>query len=461
MAPDRHFLKVDGKNIVNGDGETVVLRGIGLGGWMNMENFITGYPCNEEAQRDIIREVLGEEKYEFFFDKFLEYFFTADDADHFASLGMNALRLPLNYRHFEDDMNPMVIKESGFKHLDRVIDLCAERNIYTILDLHALPGYQNQDWHSDNPTHKALFWKHRHFQDRVVNLWEAFAKRYKDNPRVAGYNPINEPADPTGRVIMPFYERLFKAIRDIDPDHIIFLEGNRYSLDFGMFGEPWPNVVYAAHDYPAPGRIDGEAYPGTTQGIYYDKDVIEKNLLATCSYMLERGTPVWVGEFNPGYLGIPEADEMRFQLLSDQLDIFNKHGFSWSAWTCKDIGYQGLVYAAPDSKWMDRIRPALEKKARLAVDSWTGKDTNIRHIIGPLEETFAKEFPDYNPFPFGVPYQIKRLVRNILLSEPLLAEFGECFRGITEKEIDELMQSFLFRNCVQRKKMAEILAAHA
>ena len=68
-------------------------------------------------------EVLGPEKYAFFFDKFLEYFFTEDDAKFFASLGLNCIRLPFNYRHFEDDMNPRVLKKEGFKHLDRVIDL--------------------------------------------------------------------------------------------------------------------------------------------------------------------------------------------------------------------------------------------------------------------------------------------------------------------------------------------------
>jgi hypothetical protein len=68
-------------------------------------------------------QVLGKEKQEFFFDKFLEYFFIEDDAKFFASLGLNCIRLPFNYRHFEDDINPRVLKESGFKHLDRVIDL--------------------------------------------------------------------------------------------------------------------------------------------------------------------------------------------------------------------------------------------------------------------------------------------------------------------------------------------------
>jgi endoglucanase len=137
------FLTVKDGRVVNGVGQPVILRGFGLGGWMNMENFITGYPANEEAQRKALRKVLGDELCELFFDRFLEFFFTEDDAQYVSSLGLNLVRLPLNYRHFEDDMNPFTLKEAGFKHLDRAIDACARHNIYTILDLHALAGYQN------------------------------------------------------------------------------------------------------------------------------------------------------------------------------------------------------------------------------------------------------------------------------------------------------------------------------
>jgi len=304
-----NVLTVQGTSIINAQGQPVVLRGFNIGGWMNMENFITGYPANEEAQRQAIRDVLGEETYAFFFDRFLEYFFGRDDAQYIASLGLNLLRLPINYRHFESDMEPFVIKEEGFKHLDRVINLCAEQQIYTIIDLHALPGYQNQDWHSDNPSHKAFFWQHKHFQDRVVHLWEAIATRYKDHPWVAGYNPINEPADPSEAQVEPFYRRLYQAIRAIDPNHILFLEGNRYSLDFHMFKEPLP-----------------------------------------------------------------------------------------------------------------------------------------------------REFLNYNPFPFGANWMIRRLVRYILLAEPLLEEYAALFKGMSKSEIDEMMQSFQFKQCVQHTELANILA---
>jgi endoglucanase len=442
---------------VNQAGEIVVLRGFGLGGWMNMENFITGYPANEEAMRDALYSVLGAERYDRFFDRFIEDFFGEDDAAFIRSLGLNLLRLPVNYRHFEDDIAPLVIRESGLRRLDRVIDICAAHGIYTIIDLHALPGFQNQHWHSDNPTHVALFWKHKNFQDRVTHLWEVLAERYRGNPWVAGYNLINEPADPTEQMLMPVYRRLYDAIRAVDSDHILFFEGNRYSLDFHMFGEPWPNVVYTTHDYALPGFVDGGPYPGISRGVFVDREVLERTFLERTKYMRDTGTPIWVGEFGPVYTGNAEKDAMRFRLLQDQLEIYRRHGASWAIWTYKDIGLQGVVHAKKESPWMTRVRPILEKKARLGVDAWGAQDTGVRDILKPIERTFAKEFPNYKPFPFGVKRHIDQLVRHVLLAEPLVEEFAELFRNVSVEEIDTLMRSFRFENCARRDRLAEIL----
>jgi len=455
------MLRVRGNQIVDGDGQAVILRGFGLGGWMNMENFITGYPANEEAQREAINRVLGAALYELFFDRFLECFFTEADARYVNSLGLNLVRLPINYRHFEDDMDPFVLKEEGFKHLDRVIDACAKHQVYTILDLHALPGYQNQHWHSDNPTHVALFWEHKHFQDRAVWLWERFAERYKANPWVAGYNVMNEPADPRATRIEPMYRRLAEAIRAIDPEHILFLEGNRYSNDFHMFGEPLPNVVYTNHDYALSGFIDAGPYPGASRGEYVDRDALERKFQQRSEYMLEYGIPIWVGEFGPVYKNEPASDAMRYQVLRDQLEIYRKYDASWAIWTYKDIGLQGVVYAAPDSPWMERVAPIVEKKKGLGVDAWGTTDAGVRHITGPLEELFRTEFPDYQPFPFGSHRHIAQLVRHMLLAEAMLDEWAERFRGVTADDIGRLMQSFLFENCRQRSELAQILASYA
>ena len=103
---DAGFLRTDGTRLVDGTGRAVQLRGVGLGGWMNMENFITGYPANESMMRSAVTEVLGREKAEVFFERLLEVFFTGADADLLASAGLNSVRLPVNYRHFEVAARP-------------------------------------------------------------------------------------------------------------------------------------------------------------------------------------------------------------------------------------------------------------------------------------------------------------------------------------------------------------------
>jgi aryl-phospho-beta-D-glucosidase BglC (GH1 family) len=458
---DDIFLQAKGANIVTRSGKNVLLKGVGLGGWMNMENFITGFPATESLQRRAILAVLGTEGYNRFFNRFLDVFFGEDDAAFLASLGMNCVRLPVNYRHFESDMKPFELIDDGFKILDRAIDRCANHKIYTVIDLHALPGYQNQHWHSDNPTHRAIFWDQKHFQDRVVHLWEALAGRYRDNPWVAGYNPINEPADPTGTVIYPFYQRLHNAIRSIDASHLLFLDGNRYSTEFDIFKEVWPNTIYTCHDYALPGFYEGGDYPGTSRGIFVDKNYLEKTFLERTEYMRQTNTPIWVGEFGPVYLGNSEKDNMRYNILIDQLNIFRKHNASWSIWTYKDIGLQGLVYVDPNSPYLQRLKALIAKKARLGVDAWGSAAKEMRLVIEPIEEAFRKEFPDYQPFPFGQQDFINTLTRNILFAEPLVEDFKKCFEGVSPSEAEDLASSFRHDACLKRHRLLDILRKDA
>jgi endoglucanase len=452
-------LRVDGDQLVQGDGTPVVLRGVGLGGWMNMENFITGYPAAEFLQRKALRSALGDEGYRRFFDRFLQVFFDEADASYLAALGLNCVRLPFSYRHFEDDERPFELKEEGFRQLGRVVDLCARHGLYTILDLHALPGCQNQSWHSDNPTHWSFFWTHRHFQDRAVHLWEALAERFRDNPWVAGYNLVNEPGDASDRAIGPFYERAHRAIRAVDPRHVLFLDGNRYARQFDMFADPLPNSVYSLHDYPLAGAYDGGDYPGQTRGIHVDRGAVEKQFLERSEYMRRTGTPILVGEFGPVYSGEPDRDEHRYRLLLDQLELYREHSASWCIWTYKDIGLQGLLYAPADSAYVRQIRPVLKKKARLGADQWGSVDTEVRHVLEPIERLFEAEFPDFDPYPSGQRQWIHTLVRHILLAEPLVGDFRACFEGLSPEQAEVLADSFRFHRCVRRDRLVEILQA--
>ena len=407
---------------------------------------------------------LGPERYSLFFKHFSDAFFSDDDAEYLASLGLNSVRIPFNYRHFEDDGDPFVLKAEGFRLLDRAVEICARNGLYAVLDLHAVPGAQNQHWHSDNPTHRALFWTHRQFQDRVVHLWEALAERYKDEAAVAGYNILNEPGEPSGKALKPFYDRVVAAVRAIDARHIIFLDGNRYATDFSAFEgfEVYPNTVYAAHDYKLPGFADGGPYPGVSRGVYVDRTQVEDSFLQRTEFMRKTGTPIWIAEFGPLFPPNLPTLEDRFQLLQDQLEIYNAHGASWSLWAYKDIGGQGLVSAAPDSPWLARLRPMIEKKARLGVDGWGSTDAGIRDVMAPIEALFLREYPNFNPYPFGKADWIATLVRSIMLAEPMLDDFEQLLSDVPDDAtVTALANSFKFSNCVRRVRLAELVGRAA
>jgi endoglucanase len=424
---------------------------------MNMEGFITGYPGNEEGWRAAMLRALGEDRYRYFFGRFLECFFEDADAAYIASLGLNCLRIPINYRHFEDDAEPFVLREEGFRHLDRVIDLCAEHGIFSVIDLHAVQGYQNGDWHSDNPGAVAFLWTQRQFQDRAAHLWQAIAERYRGNRWVAGYNLINEPNAPDREPYLAVHRKLHDAVRGSDPDHIIFVDADGYGSNLDRFDEVWPNTVYSIHDYAYCGFSFGGEYPGYTRGVWCDEAWAERHFLRKSRFTREHCAPLWVGEFGAVFSGDAARDANRCRIIADQIGIYDRHGAGWSLWTYKDIGKMGLVYLPPQSPYLQRLSDGLARKERLGVDAWTSTGGEIEDAKTPIAELIAREFPNRDALDFDPGWMVERMLQAIMLSRALLPEFTAAFRELTESQLDALLQCFRLENCVVREPLAGVL----
>ncbi|GAA4194668.1 hypothetical protein GCM10022288_30390 [Gryllotalpicola kribbensis] len=459
-----HFVRTEGARLLDGYGEPIRFTGVCVGGWLNMENFITGYAANETLMREKVAAVIGADRAARFFERLLTAFYGEADATFLGSLGMTLIRIPVNYHHFESDDRPLEILPTAFEHLDRAIEASGRHGVYSLIDLHALPGSQNHHWHSDNDTHQAQLWRHPHFQDRVVNIWKAIAEHYKGNTWVAGYNLMNEPADETRRVVGPLYRRLFDAVREIDPDHTVFLDGNTYSTEFDMFdpADPWPNTVYSVHDYVASGLGRGGDYPGETDGVYIDRDYARRKFLQRSAYARASGTPIMVGEFAPIYTGDEHVDAMRRRILADQLDLYREFDVSWTSWMYKDLGRQGLVSVAPESPYRQRFDAFVAKKNRLAADQW-GSDRlggeGVREVSEAVQALVAREFPNWNPYPWGRFDTVSTVLNNLLFAQPLAEEYAELFRGLSDDELDALADSFAFEQCVVRESLRDQLVA--
>lgn len=457
MAADFRLLHVDGPRIVNGRHEDLRLRGFCLGGWMNMENFIIGYPAHETGLRVAMARVLGEDKARFFFERFLSHFITQEDLAFIRQLGCNLVRIPLNYRHFETDERPFEYRSEGFALLDRVIGWARELDLYVILDLHAVQGWQNRGWHSDNGCRTAHFWGQKVFEDRAVALWEQLARRYRGQSTIAGYNLMNEPEADDVTWLNRFYRRATAAIRALDPDHILFLDGNRSSQQFDELEPPFDrNTVYSSHNYALP-ATELMAYPGEFKGVIYDRERLEREYDERTAYMMRQGVPNWVGEFG-AIFGGETSDASRLQVLVDQIDMIEARGHHWTIWTYKDIGKMGLVCVDPESEWMQRTRPVREAKRLLRCDYWIEKQPgSIDPLLPQIGAAARKAIPDLPLDAQQLAAELSGAVCEATLAQALLPAFAEQFRGMTEEDIDRMMQSFAFVNCVPRSELVRLL----
>lgn len=481
-------LRVHKNKIVTEAGDPIQLRGTCIGGWMNMEDFINGFTGTEKTLRLTLDEELGRSKSEFIFDRMQHYFFGEDDIEFIKSTGVNTVRLPLNYRHFEDDEEPFTYNEDGFKKLDKIINLCERYKLYVIFDLHAVQGYQNTHWHSDNAVRHSFFWHDKTYQDRFVALWEEFAKRYKGRKVVAGYNIMNEPCvnTPYGDYPHTFYgnykpdwdrmnriyRRTVEAIRKIDNDHIIFLEGDDYSRVFEGLEAPFAdNLVYSSHNYTAAGFGPGP-YPGIADantariesGSYWDKEKQEEVFYGHqgTKFAEKYNVPLWVGEFGSVYNGPKNEVSDRLAAMDDQITIFEEFGAHWTTWTYKDVGVMGLVTLDPESEYMQRISSIVRMKHELNTDDWMIwlPDSKARVIIGDLanymEKVIGSSTIDHS-------YNLAALSQTILtnytgtLIQPIYAEI---FKDASEEQIDHIMQSFAFKNCNVNDGLLNIFKKH-
>ncbi len=472
------MLQVKNGRLVKADGEEVRLRGTCVGGWMNMENFINGYPGTEHSLRDVMAGVLGEAKARFFFGRLLDYFLAEEDLVFLKELGVNLVRLPLNYRHFESDREPFVYLEDGFQRLDRALSWCEKYGIYAILDLHSVQGWQNTDWHCDNSSRHTFFWRNRHFQERFLALWREFARRYRGNPAVAGYNLMNEPLTnaPRGRfsseyapdwpVMNAVYREAVEAIRAIDGEHVIFLEGDYFSQLFAGLEEPFaPNLVYSSHNYTKAGFGPGP-YPGRCgdDESRWDREKQAEVFLDSEGVRFARAhdVPLWVGEFGSVYNGPAGEIPDRLRALDDQISVFEEHGAHWTTWTYKDAGVMGWLTLDPECEYLQRLAHVLRAKEELNTDFWAkwlplGRAGRlVEEIAAQAEEIIAS--PRIKARDYAI--YLKQAALDGFMGHLLQPVYAECFRGLSETEIDRVLSSFARSNCRPNRGLLDVIGKY-
>ncbi len=319
------MLHTQGEKIVTAKGEEVVLRGTNFGGWGIMEDWFCPYtnPAGEEPVYQTLVSRFGAEKVHELFKIYRSNWITETDYNNVAQLGMNVIRLPVWYRNFQkDDNGTWYRKPDGtidFSELDGAVALCKKYGIYLIIDLHGLPGFQNDYDHCGQSKSMSLFddtEKGKRYREVVIDFWVQLAKHYKGESTIAMYDLMNEPLGTNitrdgsfQQTFWDFSDELYRAVRKVDPDHIICMEA---IWDPSAIASPdvygWENIVYQEHLY----------------------DITNFTILRKLNEIKNSGynAPFYIGEFYPRGL----------TTFGYMLSMFNERNLSWTTWTYKGAG---------------------------------------------------------------------------------------------------------------------------
>ncbi|MBL6866628.1 MAG: cellulase family glycosylhydrolase, partial [Flavobacteriales bacterium] len=319
-----------GHAIVNEAQDTVLLRGMGLGGWMVQEGYMlqtSAYANPQWEIRQKIEETIGEEATEEFYDAWLHNHVQKSDIDSMKAWGFNSVRLPMHYNLFTLPIEEEPVTgentwlEIGFELTDSLISWCKQNEIYVVLDLHAAPGGQGYDAAiSDyNPANPSL-WQSAENRNKMVALWKRLAEHYSDEDWVAGYDLLNEPNwDLPGNTAMrALYEEVTDSIRTVDPDHIIFIEGNWWANDFTGLTPPWDdNLVYSPHKYWSTNTAETMQWVTTMRN--------------------EHNVPLYLGESG-------ENSNVWFR---DAIRLLEDLGIGWAWWPLKKVDNISAILSIP------------------------------------------------------------------------------------------------------------------
>ncbi|MDQ6422711.1 cellulase family glycosylhydrolase [Paenibacillus sp. LHD-117] len=315
------FVRAEGKKLVNGNGDPLLLRGVGFGSWLLPEGYMWRFPEGGDRPRRIeamIERLIGAEKANDFWSAYYQRYIAEDDIARIGEEGFNSVRLPINARFLQTGGGePATYREDRLALLDRVIGWCRTYRLYVILDLHGAPGGQTGTNIDDSEFDRPDLFSDANHRREAVELWRMLARRYKDEWIVAGYDLLNEPLpewfSSLNGEVMPLYKEMIGAIREADDRHMIVLEGVHWSTDWTIFED-------AFGDDP----IDGNVL------LQFHKYWNNPDTESISNYLACRdrwNVPIFMGE----------GGENNTDWYAGVFRLFDDHEISWNFWTWKKM----------------------------------------------------------------------------------------------------------------------------
>jgi len=305
---------------------------------------------------------------------------TEADYARFAQMGFNVVRLPIPWARLEPSPGSIDMSYIS-RYVSRDVEWARKYGLYVVLNIaqyrwaEKFGGGGAPEWTVQGyaPTEEGMreavsnFWVDGYLQYRFFQVWTEIARRFVNEPSVAGYDILNEPWIYTSVIpyldatyLDVFYLKVIKAIRTVDSNHIIFLEpANMNTFRFPLK----ENIVWSPHFYPL-------AYAS----VYSSNDVgrLDADLEAKYKqFVLGLGCPMWIGEFG----AFMNNEKSRNDWLRDAVKVLDKYQVGWAWWaysggkiqpiptslritSVKETSYTFTTATVQTEDWLGRLMPA-------------------------------------------------------------------------------------------------------
>ena len=285
-----------------------------------------------------------------------------------SGLGLDAVRLIVVWAGLEP--TPGVIDPGYLGMIRQEVQACADNGLFVLIDMHqdlyGMPfcgGEGAPQWASYmtgfSPSQCSQIWAvnyaipqvRQSFQDlwddrpapdgtglqeHYASAFQTLARAFSGTANVLAYEIMNEPfpgnyslaaPDFETQALVPFYGKVIKAIRAVDPGHVVAFEPsvaltnllNDYNtaISTTTFTGGFPDLMFVPHFYP----LSADPSYGTDTAIIIPSfDQIKNDGIAM-------KTPCAVDEMGTGY-DVPDSARYMVTVFND-FDAFNAGWFDW------------------------------------------------------------------------------------------------------------------------------------
>lgn len=264
---------------------------------------------------------------------------TVEDLRALRGWGANLAEIPVS--NVYGPTPPYAFQSENLAKLDRAVKAAEEAGLFVALTCREGPG--RPDFNRSQE-----IWREAPAQEAYANMWREIAEHYRGRASIVGYDLMCEP-HPDNDANQPLGDwnalakKITAAIRQVDTKTPILINsiGWAYPQTFNVLRPTGdPRTVYTVHFYDPhyythqkpPDKVvyPGFRVPGKPDAPW-DKALIEAHLASVVAFQKQYRVPIFVGEFGCARYA-PGVE----QWLRDQIDLYERCGWSWAYWAFRE-----------------------------------------------------------------------------------------------------------------------------